>query len=574
MTSPDDEQVAVDFADLDLPGDLLRQLEDLGYEEPTSIQRDAVPPLVAGRDVLGRAATGTGKTAAFALPLLARLHASARAGTAPFALVVVPTRELAMQVSRAVHTYGSRVGVRVLPVYGGQPISRQVRRLATGVDVVVATPGRAVDHLHRGTLDLSEVAVVVLDEADEMLDMGFAEDLDTILDAVPASRQTALFSATMPRRLLALAEQRMVDPLHVTVVRGDPEAGDAPRIREQVVVVDRHHKDAALARVLDVEDPTATLVFCRTRTDVEEVASALSGQGRDVAFLHGGLDQAARTRVLEQLRAGRVEVVVATDVAARGLDVDVLSHVVNHSLPTQPEQYVHRIGRVGRAGRDGVAVTLVEPRQHKALRALERHLGRSLDVTPVPSVEELRSRRREQLVERVRDRMQRDDLDDGLRAFDALGDAQDAHAIAVAALTVLHEDAAGTHDATEVPQLRLRGDGEGTSRGRRDSGRAAAGGGTAGGGPRRRGGGRGGLTGDAGRVWLSVGRNVGVRPKDVVGAVCGESGLSGRDIGEISIFGRFTLVEVPADRVDEVVAAMRGATVRGKSVHAKRDRAG
>jgi ATP-dependent RNA helicase DeaD len=557
------------FADLDLPVELLQQLDELGYEEPTSIQREAVPPLVSGRDVLGQAATGTGKTAAFALPLLARLHHERRTGRAPFGLVVVPTRELAMQVSRAIHTYGTGVGARVLPVYGGQPIGRQIKRLSAGVDVVVATPGRAVDHLGRGTLDLSAVAVVVLDEADEMLDMGFAEDLDTILDAVPP-HQTALFSATMPGRLVALAQQHMVDPVRVSIDRAVATAGDVPRIREQVVVTGRHHTAAARARVLDVEDPTATLVFCRTRTDVEEVARSLAGTGRDVRFLHGGLDQGVRSRVLADLRDGTVELVVATDVAARGLDVDVLSHVVNHSLPTQPEQYVHRIGRVGRAGREGVAITLVEPRQSKALRALERHLGRSLDVTPVPTVEQLRARRTEQLVARVRDRMQREDLTDGLRAFDALGDVEDAHAIAVAALAVLHEDAAGVHDTTEVPQLELSGGGDG-GRGRgkrdRDRPRGASGGGQSSGGTP-------GPGGDTARVWLSVGRNVGIRPKDVVGAVCGETSLSGRDIGEITIMGRFTLVEVPATALDEVVTSMRQATVRGKRVHAKPDRAG
>ena len=354
------------FADLDLPFELLQQLDELGYEEPTAIQREAIPPLVAGRDVLGQAATGTGKTAAFALPILARLHRAVRGTRAPFALVVVPTRELAMQVSQAVHRYGRGIGARVLPVYGGQPIRRQIRRLEKGVDVVVATPGRCVDHLSRGTLRLDELEVVILDEADEMLDMGFADDLDAILDAAPDQRQTSLFSATMPRRLVQIAERRMTEPLRVTIERGADDDPGTPRIREQVVVTSRHHKDAALTRILDVEDPAAALVFCRTRKDVEQVARTMAGRGRDVRFLHGGLDQTARTRVLDELRDGSVELVVATDVAARGLDVDVLTHVINHSLPTQPEQYVHRIGRVGRAGREGVAITLVEPDQGPA----------------------------------------------------------------------------------------------------------------------------------------------------------------------------------------------------------------
>ena len=436
------------------------------------------------------------------------------------------------------------------------------------MDVVVATPGRCVDHLSRGTLRLDELEVVVLDEADEMLDMGFADDLDAILDAAPDQRQTSLFSATMPRRLVQIAERRMSDPLQVTIERGDHAESETPRIREQVVVTSRHHKEAALTRILDVEDPTAALVFCRTRQDVEQVARTMAGRGRDVRFLHGGLDQNARTRVLDELRDGTVELVVATDVAARGLDVEVLTHVVNHSLPTQPEQYVHRIGRVGRAGREGVAITLVEPRQTKALRAIERHVGRSLEVTPVPTVEQLRDRRREQLVDRVREAMQRDDLDIGLEAFDELGDAEDAQAVAVAALAVLHDDATGDHDDTDVPQVELHGGGSSHGGSGKHSKQGRTGGSS--------GGGRADYDhadGDTGNVWLSVGRNVGVRPKDVVGAVCGETDLDGKDIGNIQIMGRFTLVEVPTAAIDDVVARMSKATVRGKNVHAKPDRA-
>ena len=560
---------ATAFADLDLPLELLQQLDELGYEEPTAIQREAIPTLLVGNDVLGQAATGTGKTAAFTLPMLARLHRSVRGTKKPFGLVVVPTRELAMQVSQAVHEYGHLLGVRVLPVYGGQPIQRQIKRLNKGVDVVVATPGRCVDHLNRGTLKLDEIEYVVLDEADEMLDMGFADDLDAILDAAPAERQTALFSATMPKRLVRIAEQRMVDPQRVTIDRSEQFEGETPQIREQVIVTNRNHKEAALTRVLDVEDPTATLVFCRTRKDVEEVARVMSGRGRDVRFLHGGLDQNARTRVLDELREGSVEMVVATDVAARGLDVDLLTHVINHSLPTQPEQYVHRIGRVGRAGREGVAITLVEPRETRALRAIERHVGRTFDVGSVPTVDELRDRRRAQLVDRVREAMQREDLANGLRVFDELGDPEDAQAIAVAALAVLHEDAAGDLDDEHVPEVELRENKGGSGpRGR----------GNGPGGARQRGGQAADANyihkdGDTANVWISIGRNVGTRPKDIVGAVCGETSLDGKDIGNISIMGRFTHVEVPAAAMDEVVEKMKQATVRGKRVHAKPDRA-
>jgi ATP-dependent RNA helicase DeaD len=566
------ESVTPGFAELGLPESLVTVLDRLGYEEPTPIQTEAIGPLLKGRDLLGQAATGTGKTAAFALPLLARMIEADRGReTAPFGLIIVPTRELAMQVSEAVHTYGRAIGARVLPVYGGQPINRQLQALKRGVDIVVATPGRAVDHLSRRSLDLSQLGMVVLDEADEMLDMGFAEDLDAILEATPAHRQTALFSATMPKHVAGIARRHQNDPVKIRIERDDPAMGSSPQIREQVVVVARHHKADAITRLLDVEQPGATIIFCRTRTDVDELTATMNGRGYRAEALHGGMDQRQRDRVMSRLRDGTAELLVATDVAARGLDVDLLTHVVNHSLPVAAESYVHRIGRVGRAGREGVAITLVEPREARGLQAIERHVGRTLTVGHVPTVQDLRARRLAQLTDRVREAMLRNN--DVVRpVLDALADDEDAVTVALAALAVLHEEASGSNDEREVPQASLNTGGKKKAKWESDAGGKGGKSFSKGDAP----GGKGREAyahkdGDTSHVWLSIGRNQGVRPKDIVGAVCGETSLSGGDLGAIVIQSSFSLVEVPTPKLHEVVNNMGKATIRGKKVHAKPD---
>ncbi|MBL8340200.1 MAG: DEAD/DEAH box helicase, partial [Rubrivivax sp.] len=345
------------FADLGLGPELLAELAALGYEEPTPIQKAAAAPLLEGRDLLGQAATGTGKTAAFALPLLQRVSSwrsqgspgGAAAAGQPFVLVLVPTRELAVQVSEAFHRYGRGLGIGVAPIYGGQEFGRQVSALRRGAQVVIATPGRVLDHLRRGTIDFGALKAVVLDEADEMLDMGFAEDLELILEATPSARQTALFSATLPPRISGIAERHLRDPVRVLIPRDATQKGSMPKVRQTAYVVPRAHKIAALGRVLDLESPTLAIVFCRTRLEVDELTERLAGRGYAVQALHGGMGQPERDRVMKQARAGGVELLVATDVAARGIDIEHLSHVVNFDVPSSPEAYVHRIGRTGRA---------------------------------------------------------------------------------------------------------------------------------------------------------------------------------------------------------------------------------
>jgi ATP-dependent RNA helicase DeaD len=547
------------FADLNLRPELLEALSVLGYEEPTPIQCEAVPPLLAGHDVLGVAATGTGKTAAFALPLLEVLPPLEQRPGTPTALVLAPTRELAVQVSEAIYKYGRELGARVLPVYGGTPIGQQLRALSRGVDLVVATPGRAVDLLGRGALRFDQLRTVVLDEADEMLDMGFAEDIEALLSAAPEGRQTVLFSATMPSRTAALAKRHLRDPVRVRIERAPVAAGEAPKVRQSAFLVPRAHKAAALGRVLDVESPTAAIVFCRTRDDVDTVTETLNGRGYRAEALHGGMNQDQRDRVMGHLRAQTVDLLVATDVAARGLDVEHLTHVINYDVPSAPESYVHRIGRVGRAGREGVAVTLADPREHRMLKTIERVTGQRIAVEPVPTVADLRARRLELTRAALRESLLTDELDRFRTVVESLGDEFDVLQVALAAVKLAHEAVGGRDDdEPDIPQVRPPAAGDTGPRGPR--------------GDRTKG--RPGPSGDGSmtRLYVGAGRNAGIRPQDLVGAIAGESSLTGRDVGAIEIAERFSLVEVPQDKAEEVIRGLRGATLRGRKVTVRRER--
>ena len=541
------------FADLALAPELRHALSGLGYEEPTPIQQAAIPPLLAGRDLVGQAATGTGKTAAFALPVLQRvLREGERAE--PLALVLVPTRELAVQVSEAMHRYGHDIGARVLPIYGGQPIGRQLRALDRGADVVVATPGRALDHIARGTLDLSGLGIVVLDEADEMLDMGFAEDIEAILGSTPENRQTALFSATMPPRINGMVRRHLRDPVRVELGRQAP--ADGLLVQQSAYIVPRGLKPAALGRVLDLEAPAAAVVFCRTRDEVDRLTETLNGRGYRAEALHGGMDQQQRDRVMSRLRGGSIDLLVATDVAARGLDIEQLTHVVNYDVPSAPELYVHRIGRVGRAGREGAAITLVEPREHRMLKAIERATGQRIAAEKLPTVADLRARRLEMTRAALRESLLGDDLETFRAVVEPLADEFDLFDVALAAVKLAHETN-GTIDEEEFPEVELRpaddrpGRRKATGRDQR-RGRPATAGTT--------------------RLFVGIGRASGVRPQDLVGAITGESYLSGKDIGAIEIADRFSLVEVPESAADDVVAALRQTSIKGRKATVRRER--
>ncbi|MDQ1653376.1 MAG: ATP-dependent helicase DeaD [Cryptosporangiaceae bacterium] len=555
------ESETIGFDGLGLRPELLAALASLGYEEPTPIQRESIPPLAAGRDLLGQAATGTGKTAAFALPILQRLEAG-RAGRAPIALVLVPTRELAMQVSQALHRYGRDLGARVVPIYGGQPIGRQLQALDRGVDIVVATPGRALDHLSRGTLSFASLEIAVLDEADEMLDMGFAEDIEAILEKAPANRQTVLFSATMPPRIDQIARRHLREPVKIRIARASAVAGQAPLVRQSAYVVARAHKPAALGRVLDVEAPDSAIVFCRTRDEVDQLTETLNGRGYRAEALHGGMGQDARDKVMGRLRAGTADLLVATDVAARGLDIDHLTHVVNYDVPSAPESYVHRIGRVGRAGREGVAITLAEPREHRMLKTIERVTGQRITMEKVPTVADLRARRLELTRAALSEILVSGDALDQFRVVvETLTDEFDVMEVALAAVKLAHESATGTAtDDEEIPEPAARPQRD------RPAGTAPDQGGTGRGPAKRR------NDADMTRLFVGLGRAAGVRPQDLVGAIAGETELRGRDIGAIEIADRFSLVEVPDQAAEDVIAALKGTTIKGRKPNVRRER--
>ena len=557
------------FDSLGLIEPLAKAVAALGYEEPTPVQRQTIPLLLAGRDVLGQAATGTGKTAAFALPMLQRLAEDddgAKKETG--GLVLVPTRELSMQVAEAIHKYAKGLGITVLPVYGGAPISQQIRTLERGAGIVVATPGRALDHIKRGTLRLGGLRVLVLDEADEMLDMGFAEDLDAILEATPRTRQTALFSATMPARILSIAQRHLNHPARVIVAREKTAHGKMPRVRQIAYIVPKAHKPAALDRVLDMENPTSAIVFCRTRLEVETLVETLNAHGRRAQALHGGMEQRQRDRVMQLFRTGKADLLIATDVAARGLDIEHLSHVFNYDVPPAAEAYVHRIGRTGRAGREGTAITLAEPREHRMLRTIESFTKQKIDVLTVPTVAELRARRLDVTRASIREIILSGDLDDVRVVVETLAQEFDIVAIASAAVKLAHQAEAGEEAERDIPVVVPRErprEGAGPKR----FSRGAIVGGPNARAPRRE---RPAPTEDVARLFVGAGREAGIRPGDLVGAIAGEAGINSRELGAIQIADRFALVEVPASRADDIIAALRATTIRGRKVSVRRDR--
>ncbi len=557
-----DDDVTTGFAALGLREELLAALDDLGYEEPTPIQRETIPLLLTGRDLLGQAATGTGKTAAFALPALQMIDASRRV---PQVLVLVPTRELAVQVSEAMFRYGRELGVKVVPVFGGQPIQRQLQALDRGVHVVVATPGRALDHIGRGSLALDSIQTVILDEADEMLDMGFTDDIESILESTPDDRQTVLFSATMPSRITSIAKRYQRSPERITIGRPDSEPGAKVLVRQTVYVVQRAHKPSALGRILDIEAPKSALVFCRTRTEVDQLTETMNARGYRAEALHGGMDQAQRDRVMSRLRDGTAELLVATDVAARGLDVDTLTHVVNYDVPSAAESYVHRIGRVGRAGREGVAITLAEPRERRGLENIERLTKQKFEIAKVPTVADLRIRQIEMTVNAVREALTAVDLEDFNVVLHALAGEDSDRNIALAAIKLVHESRGATIDELEIPDAsdRLRGKPD-SKKFDKSKNRNA--------GERDRPGKKGQRSGGAGTgfVHVSLGRKAGVRPGDLVGAIANETGLVGREIGPIRISDAYSVVGVPEASVDHVIETMQSTTMRGKRARVRR----
>jgi ATP-dependent RNA helicase DeaD len=566
-TTPTVKGFSPGFASLGIEAPLLTTLESLGYEEPTPIQREAIPPLLAGRDLLGRAATGTGKTAAFTLPLLQRLSHSARQPN-PSVLILVPTRELAIQVSEAVQRYGKEQRIAVLAVYGGQAIRPQLLALKRGINVVVATPGRALDHIRRKTLHLQDLKIVVLDEADEMLNMGFAEDLDAILQQTPAGRQTALFSATMPPRIASIARRHLQNPVEIQIVKDPVKAGAAPRVHQVAYLVGRAHKVAALARILDMMNPKSALVFCRTRLEVDELISMLNSRGYKSEGLHGGMNQAQRDRVMQSFRSGHTSLLVATDVAARGLDIPHVSHVVNYDVPSSPEAYVHRIGRTGRAGRAGEAITLVEPRERWLLQNIERLTKSKIEMAALPTVADLHAKRLERIGASLQDILKSHNFDRFKSVVTTLTENFEPADVAAAAVQLAYGSSSGErHGEDEIPLVqdqapersrrarRLRVEqpdlpyaGKRKEREVQPSGRRH----------------HPGPSTPMATVHVGAGRAAGIRPGDLVGAIANEAGVNSHVIGPIQILDQFSLVKVPEELASGIIKSLSRTRIKGK----------
>jgi ATP-dependent RNA helicase DeaD len=522
------------FADLGLSESLLKALGDVGYEAPTTIQSRTIPPLLEGRDLIGQAQTGTGKTGAFALPILERLDTKRNRVQA---LVLTPTRELALQVSEAFHSYAKYLDrVRVLPVYGGQGMQKQLDRLQSGVHIVVGTPGRVMDHLRRGTLSFESLATVVLDEADEMLRMGFLEDVEWILGQAPEALQTALFSATMPREIRRIADRYLSEPVEIRI---EHKTLTVPTIEQQYINVSEQFKLDTLTRILETERIDAVLVFARTKNGASDLTEKLEGRGYSVEALHGDLSQAQRENVVRRLRSGKVEIVVATDVAARGLDVERISHVVNYDMPNDVEAYVHRIGRTARAGREGKAILLVTPRQTRMLRDIEHHTGQRITPMRAPSRAHVAARRAEIFKERIRATLAEDDLELYLEMVEGLA-AEGFEMAEVAAAAVRLAQGDKPLDVVvedEPPEMAPGTDG-------------------------------------MVRLFFGAGRRSGVRPADIVGAIANEADVPGRAIGAIDVFDSYTLVEIPAQYEGQVLARMSRSTIRNQPIRVRLAREG
>jgi len=539
------------FAGFGLPDSLLEALKKCGYEQPSPIQAAAIPELMLGRDLLGQAQTGTGKTAAFALPLLARINLEARH---PQVLVLAPTRELAIQVSEAFQRYASCTpGLHVLPLYGGSDFRDQIHKLRRGVHVVVGTPGRVMDHMRQGTLNVSQLETLVLDEADEMLRMGFIDDVQWVLEQLPSERQVVLFSATMPPEIKRICQQHLQNPAEI-IIR--TQKADASRIRQRHILLPHQQKLGALLRVLEAHGPGGVIIFARTKAVTVTVAEALEAEGITCSVLNGDVPQSLRERTIERLKQGRIDVLVATDVAARGLDVDRIGLVVNYDAPFDSEAYVHRIGRTGRAGRQGDAILFLSYRERRLLHSLERAVGSSIDAMDVPSDAEINQQRLDNLQQRLSDLISEPVPEDRQQEVALMGEILQRlqresdvtpDQLALAALRL----AQGDSPLLVVPQPPMPANNRGQGRGqdRRSPGRVPQ---------------------SMERFRVEVGWQDRIKPGHLVGAIANESGLDGRQIGKITIFDDYSTVDLPQGMPPELMKRLQGVRVMQKELRISR----
>lgn len=512
------------FSELGISDRVVTALSNMGFEEPTPIQKIAIPPALKGKDIIGQAQTGTGKTAAFGIPIIERKPLEW--GKHPYAIVLCPTRELAVQVSQELNRIGSAKGVFALPIYGGQAIEVQLKNLRKGVDVVVGTPGRLIDHIRRKSLVLKDIKTVVLDEADEMLNMGFIEDIETILREIPGERQTMLFSATMPPAILSIAKKYMDKPKQVRV---DASAMVVSKIKQAFYEVREEEKIKALARLVDVEGPSLTLVFCRTKREVDDVSAKLVQMGYSAGAIHGDFTQSHRDEMMRKFKKGEIDILVATDVAARGLDIPDVSHVINYSIPQDPEGYIHRIGRTGRAGKSGIAITFVTPREYRHLRLIEKAAKTVIQKAKLPTKDQ---------VKKARENVIAISLEETIRGaehvsyYPLVGRLLAAHSpedVVAAALSMLF-------GKTEVEEIK-------------EGGFAHPG-----------------AKGDYVKLFMTVGKKDRLNVGDILRSISTEAGIPAGKIGNIALFDTFSFVEVAAELADKVIASINNRMMKGRKV--------
>jgi ATP-dependent RNA helicase DeaD len=518
------------FDELELNPSIIRAIEEMGFEQMSPIQAQAIPSILQGKDIVGQAQTGTGKTAAFGIPLLQKINPKERHLQA---IVLCPTRELAIQVAEEIRKLANFMhAIKILPVYGGQEISKQIRSLKSGVQIIIGTPGRVMDHMRRKTIKFDQVNTIILDEADEMLNMGFREDIETILGQIPEERQTILFSATMPQPILEIARTYQKDAHIIRVVKKELTV---PKIEQYYYEVSQRNKEDVLARLLDMYNPKLCLVFCNTKKQVDELTSALQGRGYFAEGLHGDLKQQQRDRVMHSFRNGKTEILVATDVAARGIDVDDVEAVFNYDVPQDDEYYVHRIGRTGRAGREGRAFTLVVGREIYKLKDIMRYCKTKIKAQPIPSINDVTAVKAEKILDKVTSIIQNDDLSKMVNLIDERVNDEDFTSLDIAAafLKLMMGDETNKADDDRMSE---------------DFGDTGA---------------------EAGmvRLFVNLGKNQRVRPGDILGAIAGETGMPGKLIGSIDMYDKYTFVEVPREYASDVIQVMKTAKIKGKSIN-------
>lgn len=552
---------AVRFDELQLDERIVRAVTDMGFEAASPIQAQAIPVQLEGLDIIGQAQTGTGKTAAFGIPLLQKIDPDSKKLQA---IALCPTRELAIQVAEEIRRLAKYMhGIKVLPIYGGQDIVRQIRGLKDGTQIVIGTPGRVMDHMRRKTIRCDHVHTVIMDEADEMLNMGFLEDMETILSQLPEERQTVMFSATMPPAIQEIARKFQKDPVNVKVVKKELTV---PKVTQYYYEVKPKTKVEVMCRLLDMYAPKLSVAFCNTKKQVDELVQELQGRGYFAEGLHGDLKQEQRDRVMNSFRNGATEILVATDVAARGIDVDDVEAVFNYDIPQDDEYYVHRIGRTGRAGRDGIAFSFVVGREVYKLRDIQRYCKTRIIPQAIPSLDDITEIKAEKIMDQVKETINNVDLTKMIQVIEQKLVEEDYTAMDVAAALLKiamgeeNEDIAESgHLAPSLDELDRYGR-DNRGRGGRNNGRRDGGRGSRGGRDERNGNGM-------ARLFINIGKNQNVRPGDILGAIAGESGIPGRMVGSIDMFDNYTFVEVPREHADVVLQAMRGAKIKGKNVH-------